>query len=50
MISVEDIKNLDEATLIELYEQLLNHLHYLESSIVDFSAEEEDEEGGEDDE
>ncbi len=47
MIDLEEIKTIDDKTLIELYQLIMNHIHYLESSLIDLSV---DEEGGESDE
>jgi len=50
MIDLEEIKTLDDRTLIELYQKVKDHIHYLENSIIDLSSGEEGEEDGEADE
>ena len=44
MIEVEEIQKLDNDSLIELYEQIKEHIQYLESNLVDTSLEEGDDE------
>ena len=44
MIDLEEIKELDDKTLIELYQLVMDHIHFLDSSYIDLAS---DEEGGE---
>lgn len=44
MIDLEEIKGLDDKTLVELYKRVAEHIQYLNSSIIDLSVEEEEDE------
>ena len=42
MIDLEEIKGLDDKTLVELYKRISEHIQYLNNSIIDLSVEEGD--------
>ena len=48
MIDLEEIKGLDDQTLIELYKRVIEHMDFLNGSIIEVVDEEEEEEGEED--
>ena len=51
MIDLQEIKGLDDKTLVELYKRVVEHIDYLNSSIIELVEEEdEEEEDGEEDE
>ncbi len=47
MIDLEEIKGLDDQTLVELYKKVLEHIDFLNHSIIEIVEEEEE---GEEDE
>ncbi len=47
MIDLEEIKSLDDQTLIEIYKRVIEHMDFLNNSIIEI-VEEEGEEGEED--
>ncbi len=47
MIDLEEIKTLDDKTLIELYKRIIEHIDFLNNSIIEVVEEEEE---GEEDE
>ena len=50
MIDLQEIKGLDDKTLVELYKRVVEHIDYLNSSIIELVEEDEEEEDGEEDE
>ena len=48
MIDLQEIKGLDDKTLVELYKRVVEHIDYLNSSIIELVEAEEEEDGEED--
>ncbi len=48
MIDLEEIKGLDDQTLVELYKRIVEHIDFLNGSIIELVEEDEAEEGEED--
>ena len=48
MLDLEEIKELDDKSLIDLYQLVMNHIQFLNSSYIDLTTDEE--EGGEESE
>ncbi|MBP5678870.1 MAG: hypothetical protein J6X28_03485 [Bacilli bacterium] len=48
MVDAMEIQELDDETLLDLYQQVVDHIHFLDSSIIEVIEETEDEEGDSD--
>ena len=45
MVDATEIQELDDETLLDLYEQVVDHIRFLNSSIIEVIEETEEEEG-----
>jgi len=40
MVDVKEIEELDNATLVELYQLIVEHIHFLDRSVIEITVEE----------